>query len=148
MAGRPTPSLVSPSGVVSGRVARPAAMPTPRAMAAATQAIAVQPASSEWFAGFGGTQARRGGSNIQPGVYVLYLEAMHRRLSQKPETMGHQLFIAEFTVTEVLTPQEAEYAESAAAPGAQASRVLLWGASNRPGERVTYICIIKWRLAT
>lgn len=86
--------------------------------------MSAQIPTDSWFAGFGDASARKGGSYINAGVYRIRVEALTRQLSQNPKTRGHQLFIGELSILEVITAYEA--AEE-------------YPASNRAGERVSYI---------
>lgn len=111
--------------------ARPAARPAPKPLPTRAAATAAVPDAEGWFQGFGGTAARRSGNFIQPGGYVLVIECMRRRKSEKPGQKGDQLFICEFSVLHVDVEYEAE-------TDPQTGKVL-WGASNKAGERVVMI---------
>lgn len=129
MAGPKLPSVTSPAAArPSVARSRPAVAPVPRVAVASAAPVLDADA---WFRGFGDVSARRGGTWIHPGVYVLYLEAMRRKLSSKPGQENNQLFIAEFTVLDVQTEYEAEYTED--------RKTLLWAPSNKVGERVTCV---------
>lgn len=80
------------------------------------------------FGGFGGTKPREQGSFIQPGTYIVEVEKMIGILSNKPGTKGHEKFIAEFTILETVVafPADREGGKK-------------FEASNRPGERVSFI---------
>lgn len=101
----------------------------------AKTAPAPQPAPAEvgtggWFRGFGGAKASGGGSWINPGSYLLRILSLQRGTSENPETLNHELFIAEFEVVEVF----AAFERDAGPAGSEG-----WGASNKVGEQVTSV---------
>lgn len=83
-----------------------------------------------WFGGLGEATPSKGGTYIQPGVYLVEVLDILRRSSQNPSTDGHRLFIVELKVRETLTAMEAEY---------DANGDVRFGASNKPGTTASVV---------
>lgn len=78
------------------------------------------------FGKFGQTPARSVGNYIHAGTYIVEVVEFVAKEGQNTTTKGHELFIGQFTILDVITAYEAT------ADGA-------YKASNRRGERVSYI---------
>lgn len=100
--------------------------------------------ADEWFEDFGGQSARAGGNFFQPGTYLVRLKALHRRTSTRPQTKGHKLLIAELMVERVLVSYAAD---PGIHPGGETNPDSTpkghpkggWGASNAPGESISWV---------